>query len=564
MTQSTYFDPKKHPFCFSGYQYAKDVVAGKIPNCIYIIGACKRFLKDLEVSKYPFDADKAERYLRLVQKFKHVKGNWQTDHIKYEPWQNFIFMNIMGFQNPETGLRRFRTAHIEIPRGQGKSVLASQAGLFFLCLDNPKGNEISCFAKKSEQARIVLDSSRAMAQENVKFRNATGTKVLAHKIVHPKSNSSMRAMSSDSKSADGLNDILSIIDELHVVDRSLFDVISSGLSKRQDSLLLCITTAGHDVDGVGFSQSIYAKKVALGEIVDDQLFSAVYTIDKTDDIYDPIAWRKANPNFGISVDPITFAAKAEKTKTTPADLPNFKTKHLNIWESSAQEFYDLSKWDECLDPDLTIDKFRGLSCKIGIDLASKVDLTAKVLLFKKDDIYYVFDTSYLPEDAFKNSTNDLYAKAKETEHLVVTPGEAIHYPMIEERILADTREFKVQELFYDPWQATQMAQNLMNKRVNVVEFRFNTSNLSEPTKTLDALIRQKKIRHNGSPILRFCLGNIVAKEDAAGNVYPKKQANSEHLKIDTAIALIMALAGYIQDEKKELVYNRENRGIRFL
>jgi phage terminase large subunit-like protein len=564
MTQSTYFNPKTHPFCFSGYQYALDVVAGKIPNCIYIIGACKRFLKDLESSKYPFDSDIAERYLRLVQKFKHVKGNWQTEHIKYEPWQNFIFMNIIGFQNPNTGFRRFRTAHIEVCRGQGKSVLASQAGLYFLSLDNPKGNEISCFAKKSEQARIVLDSARAMAQENVKYRNVTGTKVLAHKIVHPKSNSTMRAMSSDSKSADGLNDILSIIDELHVVDRSLFDVISSGLSKRQDSLLMAITTAGFDVDGVGFSQSVYAKKVATGEIIDDQFFSAVYTIDKNDDIYDPLAWKKANPNFGVSVDPITFAAKAEKTKATPADLPNFKTKHLNVWESSAQQFYDLSKWDECFEHDLSIDKFRGLSCKVGIDLASKVDLTAKVLLFKKDDLYYVFDTSYLPEEALKNTTNDLYAKARETGHLAITTGEAIHYPMIEEAILADSKQHKIQELFYDPWQATQMAQNLMNKRINVVEFRFNTSNLSEPTKTLDALIRQKKIRHNGSPILRFCLGNIVAKEDAAGNVYPKKQANSEHLKIDTAIALIMALAGYIQDEKKDLVYNRENRGIRFL
>jgi phage terminase large subunit-like protein len=187
-----------------------------------------------------------------------------------------------------------------------------------------------------------------------------------------------------------------------------------------------------------------------------------------------------------------------------------------------------------------------------------------VIIFKKDDIYHIFDTSYLPEESLKNNTNDIYAKAIETGHLIVTPGEAIHYPMIEESIMKDSKEFKIQELFYDPWQATQMAQNLMNKRINVVEFRFNTSNLSEPTKTFDALIRQKRIRHNGSPVLRFCLGNIVAKEDAAQNVYPKKQANSEHLKIDTAIAAIMALAGYIQDEKKDLIYNKESRGLRFL
>lgn len=85
--------------------------------------------------------DIAEKYLRLVQKFEHVKGDWRTVNIIYEPWQNFIFMNIMGFINKETGKRRFRTAHIEVPRGSGKSLLASQAALYFLALDNPKGNQ---------------------------------------------------------------------------------------------------------------------------------------------------------------------------------------------------------------------------------------------------------------------------------------------------------------------------------------------------------------------------------------------------------------------------------------
>jgi phage terminase large subunit-like protein len=548
-------NPKDYPYVYSGYQYAIDVVEGKIPNCQYIIGACNRFFKDL--SRYPFDKDVAERYLRLSQKFEHVNGEWGTKNIVYEPWQNFMFMNIMGFINPITGYRRYRTAHIEIPRGQGKSLMASQLGLYFLSLDNPAGNEISCVATKVDQARIVLDVARNMASKNKQFLKSTGTKVLAHKITHEKSNSLMKALSSDSKSLDGLKDVLAIMDELHAVSRDLFDVIFSGMKKRRDSLLLCITTAGFDVEGVGFTQSSYAKRVALGEVEDDTFFSLVYTIDEGDDIFDEKTWRKANPNYGVSVDPITFEATAKKAKEVPSDLANFKVKNLNIWLSEARAFFDTYKWDQCADTELTFEKMRGERCMVGIDLASKIDLTSIAYVFKKDGLYYILDTSYIPEETVKNSNNSLYVDCVGKGYLNQTRGEAIDYDQIRAEVLAQSKKVKVVDVLFDPWNATEFAQKLTKERLNMVEFRFNTSNLSEPTKRLDALIREGKVRHNGSPLLRWAIGNVVCKEDAAGNVYPKK--SHERLKIDPAIAVIMALASWIQKDQAESVY--ESRGI---
>jgi phage terminase large subunit-like protein len=555
-------DKDKFPFVHSGYQYALDVVAGKIPNCIYVIGACKRFLKDYEKCldvkyQFEFNAQRAERYLRLVQKFHHVKGHWDTKEIVYLPWQNFVFMNVIGFLFRGTTFPRFRIAHIEVSRGQGKSVLASQAALYFLALENPKGNEISCFANKSDQARIVLDSARAMARANQKFLSETGVEVLAHKIVHDKSNSFVRAMSSDDKGMDGLNDVLAICDELHVMSAELFDVISSGMSKRRDSLLLAITTAGMSNDSVGYSQSQYAKKVCLGEVEDEQFFAIVYTIDKGDDIFDELSWRKANPSFGFSVDPVTFEAKANKAKVTPRDIPNFKVKHLNIWLSEANAFFDLKNWDDLYDPTLTFDKMQNEKCYVGLDLASKIDLTSHIYLFYKDGTYYCLDKTYVPEKTADELRNSLYDECIEKGFLIKTPGEAIHYPQIQKDILELSKKFNTLAVHYDPWNATQIAQQLADERVNMVEFRMNTANLSEPTKLLDALIKQGKFRHNGSPLLKWCLSNVVCKEDAASNVFPRK--SHDKLKIDMAIALIMALAGWIQDKHKDSVYSE--RGI---
>lgn len=554
-------DQDKYPFCYSGHEYAKQVISGEVIACIYVVGACQRYLKDLDEGYFIFDYEKAERFLRLTQRFQHVKGkNWKTETITYEAWQNFMLMNVMGWIDPRTNERRFRVAHIELPRGQGKSLVASGMALYFLALDNPKGNEISCIATKTDQARIVLDSARAMAKSNPQYLKATGVQVLAHKLIHDKSNSVVRALSSDDKSHDGLQDILAICDELHAMSRELYEVISSGMSKRNDSLLLAITTAGFSTDGIGYEQSVYAKKVATGQVKDDSFFSLVYTIDEGDDIFDEATWKKANPNYGISVDPITFKAKSDKAKVTPSDIPNFKVKHLNCWISESNAFFDVGLWNKNSDDTLSIDQFYGEKCYIGIDLASKIDLTSFAILFRKDGIYYYFDKTFLPEETFNKVRSTVYENARSTGDLIITPGEAIHYPKLEEEFLQLSKDFNIISGLFDPWQAIQFAQNMVKERIDMKEFRMNTSNLSEATKTLDALIRQGKIKHNGSPLTSWCIGNVVAKEDAAGNVFPRK--SSERLKIDPIVALIMALAAWMQEDDEDSVY--ESRGPLFL
>lgn len=551
---------EEYPNVQRGHEYAEDVVAGFIIASEYVIGACQRYLNDLEENdKWYFDPERAEHFLKRVQQFKHVKGKWDTPNIVYDPWQCFIFMCIMGFVSYETGERRFRTAHVEVPRGNAKSTMASQTVLYFNSLiPDRNGNEISCVATKKEQARIVLDSARMMALKAPKFLDQTGTRVLAHKIVQESTNSSTVALSSETNSNDGRADVLAVVDELHALNKKTFEVVDSGMSKRTDSLLLCITTAGYDVDGVGHSQSNYAKKVATGEQIDDSFFSFVCTIDEKDDPWDEDNWYKANPNLGNSVDITNFKAKALKAAAVPADAANFMIKHLNVWISEAHAYFDKKAFKKGAKPELRIEDFKGSACYTGIDLASKVDLSSIGYTFYDQGKYYIFDKSYIPEGTVKQAKSAMYDQAIGSGHLIQTPGNAINLQIIEEQLIKDNSFFKVHEYFYDPWNATQLAQNLISKRLEMVEFRMNTSNLSEPTKTFDALIREGKVFYNGSPLLEWCLGNVVAKEDAVGNVFPKK--SHEKLKIDPIISIIMGIAGWTQRERKESVY--ATRGIR--
>lgn len=555
------FDKKKYPFCAIGYKYAVDISEGKIASCIYVRGACEKFLREIEREDklWVFNFDLAEKYLRNVQKFEHVIGKWKTKNIVYEPWQCWVWMNIMGFVMRDTGFRRFRVAHIEIARGNAKSAMASQAALYFLALDNPNGNYISTVATKKEQARIVLDSARLMARKNNSFKRHTGTTVLAHHISHQKSGSMVRALASEHQGLDGLNDVLAICDELHAMRRETFEVITSGMSKRADSLTLCITTAGHDVHSVGYSQSTYAKKVCLGDVEDDQFFSVVYTLDEGDDWEDESVWVKANPNLNVSVDIATLRAKIHKAIETPADIPNIKIKHMNIWIAEAKAFYDQTFWDRCA---VVMDesKLRGKRCRMGIDLASHIDITALVAIFRDDTgMYDIISRCYIPEDTLRAEKNTLYYESVADGTLIATPGAAINYDFIRGEAEKFANDHRIIECLYDAWNATETAQKLSSK-IEMVKISMNVANLSEPMKKLDALMRAGKIRHNGSKLVRWCLGNVVAKEDHNGNVFPRK--SHVKLKIDPIVAILMALAGWLQDESKASVY--ETRGIRTL
>lgn len=554
---------KKYPFCYSGNEYAEKVINGDIIACKQVIGSCKRYFKDLERAEddqcsFYFDLDLAERFLRLAQKFKHVKGNWDNPCIIYESWQNFIFMNVFGFISKITGSRRFRTCHIEVPRGNGKSAIASQVGLYMLALENPKGNEVYSAATGRDQARIILDSARAMARANKGFLKATGVRVLAHQVVHEKSESFFRALSADSNTLDGLQPVCALIDELHShKNRSVYDVIDSAMSKRRDSLLFVITTAGFDTSGIGYSQSAYCSKICNGDFEDDSFFGIVYTIDEKDDPYNRLSWIKANPNWGISVDPINFESKAMKAKENPSDQNNFNVKHLNVWTNSASPFFNVRKWDLCTNHKLSLDDFKGEKCWVGIDLASKIDLTSFAYIFKRDNKYYFFTENFIPEQTIIESKNDLYPKWVASGDVIKTKGEAINYSYLEEVLFHRSRQFKFIGVHYDPWNATELAQIMSGKRIEMIEFRMTVANLSEPMKKIDASLREERFIHRENSCERWCLGNVVAKVDANDNVFPRK--DNDQLKIDPIVAAIMAMAGWVQEEENESVY--EKRGI---
>ena len=110
---------------------------------------------------------------------------------------------------------------------------------------------------------------------------------------------------------------------------------------------------------------------------------------------------------------------------------------------------------------------------------------------------------------------------------------------IESDILGLCGRHRLMNVGFDPWQSTQMAQRLRAEGVNMLEFRATTQNFSPAILELDAAMRSGRLRHDGGPVLEWCMGNVVGKPDRRGNLYPAKQRPEQ--KIDAAVALMMAV-----------------------
>lgn len=550
-----------------GLQYALDVVAGRIVAGEWVIKACRRHIEDLKKQadkNYPFvfDDERAENICEFIEKLKHVKGKWADTFIVLEPWQIFIATCVFGWVAKSTGYRRFKVVYLEEGRKNAKSTFLAAVGLYMLVADGEAGAEIYSAATTGEQANIVFSAAQQMARKSKDLCSAFGIQINAHNLSVQGTQSKYRALNSEDNSLDGLNPHLGGLDELHAhKTRGLFDVISSAMGSRTQPILWIITTAGTNLIGICYEQRTYVTKILDGVFEDDSYFGIIYSIDKDDDWKDPSVWVKANPNLGVSVYVDDMERECTRAKNNPAALNNFLTKRLNVWCNANSAWMNMDKWRSCFVKGLRLEDFEGQPCFVGLDLASKIDIAAKVLLFPLDDRKFaVFGKYYIPAsrlDPDNNNNAAQYNAWARDGRLVVTPGNIIDFRFIKEDLLADAKKFDLLEVGYDPFQATQFVVEAGEEGLTMVEVGATVRNFSEPMKWVEALVETRALQHDGDPVLAWMMSCVTAHYDKKENIYPNKEGRDS--KIDGVVAMLMAFNRAQYENRDASVY--EERGL---
>jgi phage terminase large subunit-like protein len=534
--------------------YARAVAGGQILSNRLVRVACERHLADLTSATgrgFRFDRAAAQHAIDFFGFLRHSKGEWAGQTFELAPWQVFVVGCLFGWQQSD-GLRRFRTAYCAVPRKNGKSTLSAGIGLYLLVSDGEQGAEIYSAATSRDQARIVFDEAKRMVGSSPALQRRVG--ILINNLHVAATTSRFMPLSSDASTMDGLNVHGAIIDELHAHrNRHVVDVLETATGARRQPLLFEITTAGYDRHSICFEHHDYSIKVLEGTVPDDSWFAFIAAADEDDDWSAPEVWRKANPNFCLSVKEDDLARKAEKAIALPGAQNAFRRMLLNEWTEQAERWIDVAAWDAC-DGLIDLDQLRGRPCFGGLDLSTTTDVTALAWVFPPkddDDLWRVLSRYFVPADNLRKRAErdrvpyDLWAAQGFIE---ATPGNVVDYGAIEQRILADSALFQVREIAYDPWNATHIALRLQEEGAAMVEFRQGFRSMAAPTRELEKLIVSKKLAHGGNPVTRWMAANVAVAQDPAGNLKPAKDKSTE--RIDGIVALIMAIgrALVVQEE----------------
>lgn len=546
--------------------YQAKVLEGMLPACRLVQLAMARHAADMNDAGergLHFDRAAAQFVIDFFGFLRHSKGEWAGQPFRLLSWEQWVLWVLFGWKRTD-GLRRFRTAYIEVPRKNGKTTFIAGMGLYLLTADGEPGAEVYSAATKRDQACLSHSEATRMVRKSPELGRMV--RVFKNNLNVLATNSKFEPLGADADTMDGLNVHGALIDELHAhKSRDVVDVLETATGARRQPLIVEITTAGSDQASVCYEHHEYSRQVLEGTIQDDSWFAFIANLDEGDDWKDPLVWAKANPSLGVSVKLDDLERKCAKAQRLPAAQNAFRQKHLNQWVQQSTRWIDLDLWDENAGPGVTEEGLAGRQCYGGLDLSSVSDITAWVLVFPHEDDREELDILarfWLPEAVLKDDGHryiDQYRAWVEAGRLRVTRGDAVDYAFIRRDVLADAARFQLQNLNVDRlFQGYQLCGELLDEGLAVFGMGQGFLSMAAPMREFERRLLGKKLHHGGDAVLRFMANNVAVQMDAAGNLKPDK-AQSQG-RIDGIVALVMALDRAMrQEEPKGSVY--DERGL---
>ncbi|GIV51427.1 MAG: terminase [Candidatus Kapaibacterium sp.] len=487
-----------------------------------------------------FDARRAQHAIDYFERqLTHVYGF--SGPFVLEQWQREVIATITGWVRPD-GTRRYREVFIAIPRKNGKTQMCAGLGLYLFDADNEPGSQVILAARTRDQATHLYSVMAGMCRQNERLDRETKILDATKRIIKLADSSWIRAIAADAGSAHGFNAHAVIIDELHAQkSRDLYDVLKTSTGSRKQPLVITMTTAGHNKQSFCYELWQYAADVRDGKVKDPYFLPVIYAADPEDDFADERTWEKANPNLNVTISRDYLREMAQRAQTTTALEFAFRRMHLNQWTDSTQGWLSDAAWMACYAHEWP--ELDGAVCYAGIDLGSTDDLTSMVYAFPMGEYVYVKCYAWCAEQTVRMAASawqSLYRDFAARGYLHVTPGKSADYRAILAQLRNDIHRYRIMLVGLDIWQAAQLAEQI-EKDIGIPVARIpqTCAGLTLGTRTVESLVLENRLRHDGNELLRWAVNNVEIQQDHAGNRKPDKRSRSG--KIDPANAMVMAV-----------------------
>jgi phage terminase large subunit-like protein len=549
--------------------YAQDVVAGREVAGSLVRASCARFLADFARSDIHFSFQDANRACRFFEE-RLTLADGQFDGLPFllHPSQRFIISNIFGWIRVETGLRRFRRAYIEQGKGNGKSPMAAGIGLYCLMADHEKGAQVYAGATTYDQADILFQDA---------VRMVNGHSELARRVYQSGKDRIFRLTVNSGpakgsffvpighmagkRGGSGPRPSCVLIDELHEhADRRLIDILERGFKFRRQPLLVMLTNSGFDLKSVCWEEREHAVRAAMGDPLADDTFSYVCTLDEKEDPFnDRSCWRKANPLLGTILTEEYLAGVAAQAKSIPGRRNNILRLHFCRWTDAETAWISREKWQSLEQPGLSIERFKGKPCRIGLDLSSRKDMSAAVVVFEDEprngkSCFAAFLLAYTPAATLRARAEldrAAYDVWVEQGYLRTTPGEVIKFSFIIADLLQIDHDYIIEMVAFDRHLIARFEEDMTEEGADfpLVEHpqgwnHRKSTKLWMPgsVQLLEDLISEDRLRVEASPVMRAAIsGARFLVSPAELKRFDKSKATQ---RIDPLIALTQAIGAW--------------------
>ena len=473
----------------------------------------------LELSMLPAPLD-YRRVDAFCTEFLTVpKGTGAGGAFRLRPWQRRIVREFY----PARG-RRPREGVVSLPRGNGKSALAAAIAVYALFADDEASPFVALVASDERQARIVFNAAVRMIVADERL--AEQVQVYSDRLYVPNLDATLMPLPAEPGALQGWDPSLTIVDELHVVDRRVWEAMSLAAGKRERSLTLAISTPADSADSIMWSLVEHGRTNP-----EDEAFRLVeYAAPDGCDIDDRAAWKAANPALG---DFLHVDALAATMRTTRPDA--FRRYRLGQWVGGVDKWLPWGAWEACAANPGGPPRDRA-RVVLAFDGSASGDSTALVGA-TVERTPYVFEVG-----AWEAPATDRQWRVPRRE--------------VAARVAHAFNRWDVVELAADPWGWRSELEEWQSEHGRVVE--FNTGHVSRMAPATDrayAAIAERRVRHDGSEVITRHMANAVARTTPLGASLSKDKKHSPR-KIDAAVAAVIAL-----DRAAWHVHNRRRTGV---
>lgn len=534
--------------------YAENVISGEISAPKYVKLQCKEFLKVVngKSDKYFLDI-KEVKLIENATKLMNMASGLSAGKTVYESLVGFQWLFIISIlcikhkDNPAK--RRYETATMLIARKNGKTFLIAVMFAILLIIE-PKFSEFYSVAADGELSRIVkkeLDQlivSSPLIEKHFKVKRDV--------VECNLTKSSYKPLNYSNNRLDGRKSNVWLADEVGALpERYAISAMKSSQINMVNRLGIMISTAYPNENNPMIEEVQRAKDILDKKIDDETYFSLIYEPDdkKRWKTNDEIIFH-SNPLALEIQDNLEYMYQQRKLAIeVPSERTNFLTKHLNIFLQSNQDevYLELDKWK--LGETNKVD-FAGRDVTVGLDLSLTTDLTAVVMMYKKDEKYYTKAVGFLPEESLNKRREKIdYRTLEKLGECFITPGAIVDYNIVENYIrnIEDTFNCNIKCIVADPYNATQMLLSLAED-YEVIELKQSYTNLSPPTKEFRNEVYKGNVFYEKSSLYDWNMSNAITRKDKNENEMLDK-ANKNKQRIDLAAATIFAFSQvYLEEE----------------